>query len=161
PPTPSTRGRPFLESKDSLSAVVQGLGLIGQMLGGMMTGAPSAGLAAFTGALEGWKAGDTERAEREWREYLVTVDRIRHDNAQALRLWEAAAAAYGMNQAGAKASLAAALALNGLDEHAVAVATGDFNRGLEVFKTVQSAVSTIENHTIRLLMEQDRRAYQD
>lgn len=152
PPVPSLRPRPFLASKEgegAVSAVVTGLGLLATLA--MAGRAPVAALNSLTGAMNGWAAGDAVRADREWREYLQTVDRIRHENGQALRLWDAAMQASGANMLQAEARYKAATAEAGLADKWAAVAQGGMGRLLEMLKYEQGVLNGVFDRTASLL----------
>jgi hypothetical protein len=87
PPLRDTKARPFMSTsgQNAIQGVIASLGLMAQMA--MAGKAPVAALGALTGAMRGWTAGDHERAENEWNEYLAQVQRIREENRQQRDLW--------------------------------------------------------------------------
>lgn len=163
PPVPDRRPRPFLSApggEQAVSAVVSGLGLLAQLA--MSGRAPVAALNSLTGAMNGWAAGDAVRSEREWKQYLQTVDQIRHENGQALRLWEAAMQASGANLLQAEARYKASTAEAGLADKWAAVPVGNMGRLLEMLKYEQGVVSGVFDKSANvmnmLLMDRHRQA---
>lgn len=152
PPVPDRRARPFLANKDgesAVSAIVTGLGLLAQLaMGGR---APVTALHAMTGAMNGWAAGDAVRADREWQQYLRTVDLIRHENAHGLKLWEAAMSASGTNMLQAEARYKAATAEAGLSDKWAAVAQGGMGRLLETLKYEQGLINGVFDRSAKVL----------
>jgi hypothetical protein len=172
PPVPSQQARPFLDvgEKNSLSAVVQGLGLMAQLA--MAGKAPQAALGALTGAMNGWREGDTDRANREWRQYLATVDKIRHENAANIRTFEASMQIHGANIQAAQAEIIASLYGAGHYEHAAQVARDGvvtaYSNALEYSKHVDRVVADTtkliearETRMLRLEMEKTRMQSQE
>lgn len=163
PPVPDRRAKPFLSSKDgesAVSALVTGLGLLGQLaMGGK---APVAALNALTGAMKGWAEGDATRSEREWKQYLQTVDSIRHENAQGLKLWEAAMQSSGTNLLQAEARYKAATAEAGLADKWAAVPAGSMGRLLEMLKYEQGVLDGVMDQSTKVLnmklMDEHRKA---
>lgn len=148
PPQPDQRPKPFLEMrsrKEDLQGVIAGLGLIGQMVAAR--GAPAAGLAAFTGAMKGWAEGDRERAERDWRSYLKAVDTIRHQNGDALKMWEAGMRLHHGNVAAQTAYLAAATAEAGMLDRSALVAQQGAASLAHSIDTVNRELDRVAVHT--------------
>lgn len=148
PPQPDQKPKPFLEMrsrKEDIQGVIAGLGLIGQMVAAR--GAPAAGLAAFTGAMKGWAEGDKERADRDWRSYLKAVDTIRHQNTDALRMWEAGMKTHHGNVAAQTAYLAAATAEAGMLDRAALVAQQGAASLAHSIDTVNRELDRVDRHS--------------
>lgn len=85
PSAPKIAARPFLDAMpgekatDSLQKLLLGVGLLGQMAVGLKGGFPQGATAAYTGALQGWSAGDHERAQNEWQTYLGQLQQYDRD----------------------------------------------------------------------------------
>jgi hypothetical protein len=75
PPPPSRKLTDFLapvngESPEaSISKFIQAAGLFATGISGLVKGDARAGLASLTGAMQGWVAGDKERADRAWADW--------------------------------------------------------------------------------------------
>jgi hypothetical protein len=108
--------RPFLSgpAKDALPRVTYGLSLLATLMGGLLGGAPRAALAAWTGALEGWKAGDHERAERAWRMFQAQLSVASRKLDTAWRSWEMAREESGLHLEQVKTRWATKLAEHNL-----------------------------------------------
>lgn len=152
PPQPDQKPKPFLEMrsrKEDLQGVIAGLGLIGQMIAAR--GAPAAGLAAFTGAMKGWAEGDRERADREWRSYLKAVDTIRHQNQDALKMWEVGMKTHHGNVAAQTAYLAAATAEAGMLDRSAMVAQQGAASLAHSIDTVNRELDRVDRHTYQIM----------
>lgn len=94
PAIPKTGLRPFGQPRDGqedpyslLNNGLMMLGLIVQMGTGVSKGYANGALAAYSGALEGWAAGDDQRAKQDWQRYLAQVE-------QGKRAWDRAQTRY-------------------------------------------------------------------
>jgi hypothetical protein len=82
PPPPDRELREFLAPVDgespsqSITKLIQAVGLFATGIGGLAKGNARSGLAAITGALEGWRVGDTERANREFALWKARTDQM-------------------------------------------------------------------------------------
>lgn len=162
PRVPDTRGRSFLavDGGAAVGAVIQGLGLLAQLA--MAGGAPTVALGALTGAMNGWAKGDQARADADWQRYLATVDSIRHENAQALKSWQAVMEASGTNLTQAQARLAVDMAEQGQAARAAEVAQLGVDSAYKRWQAEQKIVDGVFDRTEKLLnhqaMEQLRQA---
>jgi hypothetical protein len=157
-PAPEGRGkaRPFLQSspdaKGAIQSVIQAFGLLEQIGAGLLArGGAVPALGALTGAMTGWAEGDQIRAERDWRTYLAQVDRIRSENATAMRAWEAATEKHRSNLAAAQAEYTAELGRVGLVDRMAAAARGDMQTNLSLLQTEQGLLGQIEGSSDRLI----------
>ena len=80
PPPPSRTLRDYLASVDgeapehTVMQFISGLGVLAAGAAGMVKGDARGGLAALTGALAGWQAGDRERADRHFADWKAQTD---------------------------------------------------------------------------------------
>jgi hypothetical protein len=155
PTKPDISARPFLsaDTKQALPTLVQGLGLIAQMIVGMR-GAPAVALKAVSGAMDGWREGDTDRAQREWRSYLESVDQIKYENELALREHEAAMRSAGTNTARAQALFVARMTDLQMPEYALAAAKQDMATTYQDLKMSLDVTSMLEQQSIKASMAQ-------
>lgn len=86
-PPPSLGLTPFLAPvageapETSIAKLIQLVGLFGASVSGAVRGDARAGLASLTGALQGWQAGDKERADRAFADYQAKTD-------AAIKAWQ-------------------------------------------------------------------------
>jgi len=145
--------RPMLsaDTKQALPALVQGLGLIAQMIVGMR-GAPAVALKGVTGAMDGWREGDRDRAQREWRSYLEAVDQIKYENELALRKHDAAMKAAGTNTARAQALFVASMTELDMPQFALAAAKQDMATTYQDLKMSLDITSMLEQNSLKATM---------
>lgn len=83
PPTPAPptrRFRPFLQGtpgerpEQALNRVMFGLGTMAMQAAGIFNGFPNGALQAFTGAMQGWAAGDRQRGDAEFQNWKNRVE---------------------------------------------------------------------------------------
>ena len=92
-PPPSQGLRAFLMPRDNqppeatISQLLSAITVFASGAGGLAKGSAREGLAAFTGALQGWKEGDRERADRAFKDWRAKTD-------TALEQWHVERAAY-------------------------------------------------------------------
>src|SRR5262245_9888856 len=172
PPVPSQKARAFLDvgEKNALSGLVTGLGLMAQLA--MAGKSPVGALGALTGAMNGWREGDTDRANREWRQYLGQVDQIRQENKTNLATFEAAMQKHGANIQSTQAEVIAALYGAGHYQAAAKVARdgvvqayGNAQESLQhadkLFTDTVKLIEIMENRKLRMEMEKTRLAEQE
>lgn len=81
PEPPRREFRPFLDGVPgesplaSIQRVLGGLALLATQVGSAITNTPNAALAAMTGALNGWAAGDEKRGDAEFETYKAQVNK--------------------------------------------------------------------------------------
>ena len=74
-PPPERVPQPLLSAVEgespiqTISKLIQAMGLIGTMAGGLVQGDVRAGLSALTGAIQGWQLGDEARMERDYKNW--------------------------------------------------------------------------------------------
>lgn len=158
PEPPSLAPRPWLtgEGPTSLGRVMAGLGLLSTMITGIGAGTPLAALRAFTGALEGWKAGDADAAARAWREYQAQLDHVKRRNEQALQIAEQAWRQHHGRLEAAKAAMTAALAEQGLHEYLATVQMLGADQALKRFEGFRDTILKLLQETSKLDLAHQR-----
>lgn len=101
PEQPDLSPRPFLEGPrkggtvQQLNSVLQGLGMLATMAGGLSRGYAQGALAYYSGALTGWAEGDAVRADRDYRAYLLNLDKAKRDYQHRWDTYQAIVQQYG------------------------------------------------------------------
>ena len=164
-PPPSRKLTEFLapvqgESPEaSVTKMVTGLGLFAQMIGSIARGHARTGLAAWTGALQGWQLGDHERAETAFADWKANTDKalkdytaqrdaindLLHDNTRTIE--------ERMRRAEMKAWE------HGHTEAAEALRAGSIEKYIDVSAKADEAAARLESERGRI--EESRRAHKE
>jgi hypothetical protein len=149
--------RPFLsgDERNALGRVLQGLGLIATLAGGLARGAPRAALAAYTGALQGWREGDRERAERAWRLFQANLLVARNRLDQARVAWETAREEAGLNVREAEARVTSKWAQMGLLKELTALQGRSVSDQLAVLTMLQNMVNETLRDAVQLTVAKE------
>jgi hypothetical protein len=144
--------RPFLsgDERNALGRVLQGLGLIATLAGGLARGAPRAALAAYTGALQGWREGDRERAERAWRLFQANLLVARNRLEQAQLAWQAAREEAGLNIREAEARVTAKWAQMGLLKELAALQGRSVSDQVALISLLNNAATQVVDDAVKL-----------
>lgn len=145
-------------AEKSLAKLVTALGMFATGLGGSARGDARAGLAALTGAMEGWHAGDKERADRAFADYQAKTK-------AALQKWDLERKSYEDWRDNTKLSVEQqklGLTLEAT-KHDNNIAAAALERGnLETFwKMIQGENTHAENVKMRLQVASDAKERAD
>lgn len=159
PPAPKITARPFLSGMpgedpvQSLNKLMASMGLMAQMAVGIKGGYPGGALAAYTGALNGWAAGDQRRAANEWQTYLGELKQYDRD-VGAIRLkYEDTIRRWGADQDKLKTELGILAAEHGLGREAIALSFQDPHRAMEQLTTTAKLLSDMQTSAANLALK--------
>lgn len=159
PAAPKITSRPFLaggpgdDAITSLNKAMAGLGLIAQMGVGIKGGNPSGALAAYTGALEGWKAGDLRRASNEWTTYLGELKTYDRDVANIRQKYDDAIRKWGADQNKLKTELGILAAEHGLGREAIEMSFREPMMAFEQLNTTTKILGDLQANAAKLAFE--------
>ena len=162
PQAPDIKARPFLDAvpgegwQQSLQKLMMGTGLIAQMAIGIKGGFPEGALAAYTGALQGWQAGDAIRAGNEWKTYVGQLQQYDRDVGATQQKFENAMKTYGHNQDRLKTEFGILAAEHGLSREGIEMGFREPDRLLSQLnsgvKVMEQMLKDADNVTFRNMM---------
>jgi hypothetical protein len=159
PQAPKITARPFLASVPgedavtSLNKLMSGLGLIAQMAVGIRGGFPEGALAAYTGALNGWQAGDQRRAANEYQTFLGELKTYDRDVAAIRTKYDDAVRKWGGDQDRLKTELGILAAEHGLGREAIELSFRDPQRAYEQLNTTAKLLGDMQSSAANLAMK--------
>ena len=159
PPAPKITARPFLASVPgedavtSLNKAMAGFGLMAQMAVGIRGGFPQGALAAYTGALEGWQAGDQRRAANQWQTYMGELKQHERDVAAIRMKYDDAVRKWGGDQDRLKTELGILAAEHGLGREAIALSFQEPERALANLNTTAKLLGDMQASAANLALK--------
>ncbi len=159
PAAPKITSRPFLaggpgdDAFTSLNKAMAGLGLIAQMGMGIKGGYPQGALAAYTGALQGWKAGDIRRGANEWQTYLGELQTYDRDVASIRQKYDDLIRKWGADQDRLKTEMGILAAEHGLGREAIEMSFREPMMAFDQLNTTAKILSDLQANAANLALK--------
>lgn len=159
PAAPKITARPFLAGMpgedpiQSLNKAMAGFGLMAQMAVGIKGGFPQGALAAYTGALQGWQAGDLQRGANQWQTYLGELKKHDRDVQSIRTKYDDAVRKWSGDQDRLKTELGILAAEHGLGREAIEMAFRDPERALSMLNTTATTLGDMQAAAANLALK--------
>jgi hypothetical protein len=156
PEQPDLSPRPFLEGPrkggtvQQLNAVLQGLGMLATMAGGLSRGYAQGALTYYSSALTGWAEGDAIRADRDYRGYLLNLDRAKRDYQHRWDTYEGLVKQHGMKGSQLQTQLLIAGAEFGEPRRRLELMSTNVTAALQDLKTEGEELDKLADHTRKI-----------